>query len=424
MRKHFLMLLKEEASVMHVLIVSQYFWPEAFPINDVAAGLAAAGHKVTVLTGIPNYPEGKFYKGYHWFKPVRETRAGINIARVPLISRGKSKGLRLALNYLSYVVSGCLLAPFLCREKYDVMYVYGTSPITQALPALWLKWLRKIPVVLNVQDLWPESLSATGVVTADSWVVKWVGKLVQFIYSRCDKILVQSRSFVASIKQYKVSNDKLIYLPNFISGDFYPATVSEHASERKLLPTGFIVMFAGNLGVAQDLPAVIAAAEILKTHQDIHFVLLGDGRNKATLEALVADKGLNNVHFLGRYPAKQMPHFFALADALLMSLCDEPIFALTIPSKLQAYMACGRPILAMLNGEGANIVAEADAGLVIPAGDAAGLAKAVLLLQAMDADHREQFGQNALQYSRQHFDRDRLLQQLTVELEQSAQKGV
>lgn len=407
---------------MHVLIVSQYFWPESFPINDVAEGLIERGHQVTVLTGVPNYPEGKFYKGYRWFKPLRETHNGIHIIRVPLISRGKSKGLRLALNYLSYIVSGCLLGPLLCRKKYDVIYSYGTSPITQALPALWLKRLRKIPVVLNVQDLWPESLSATGVVSENSWVVKWVGKLVQFIYKHCDKILAQSKSFMTSIKNYKVNNDKLSYFPNFISGTFYPTQVGEQASERKLLPSGFIVMFAGNLGVAQDLPAVIAAAEILKTHQDIHFLLLGDGRNKAALEALVAEKGLPNVHFLGRYPAKQMPTFFALADALLMSLCDEPIFALTIPSKLQAYMACGRPILAMLNGEGANIVAEADAGLVIPAGDASGLAKAVLLLQAMDASHREQFGQNALQYSKQHFDRDRLLQQLITEFEQVMQK--
>lgn len=398
---------------MHILIVSQYFWPESFSINQLAESLVEQGNQVTVLTAIPNYPQGQFYKNYGWFKPFREQWKGINIIRAPIISRGKSKGLRLVVNYVSYVLSACLLVPFLCRKKYDVIYVYGVSPITQVLPAMLVKCFKKTPIILNVQDLWPESLSATGVVNHDSWVIKIVGKLVRFIYKHCDKILVQSKGFIDSVKSYGASPDKIIYFPNAAPDLYQPVATSTNLSEKLLLPKGFVVLFAGNIGVAQDFPTVLAAAKQLQECANIQFVIVGDGRNKDYVAEQIQQKGLEKtVHLIGRFPETQMPNFFALADVLLVSLADQAIFALTIPSKVQSYLACGKPIVAALNGEGAKVIREADAGLTVNAGDAMGLASAILSLYNRPKEELIKLGEKGLQYSKKYFNRQDLMKQL------------
>lgn len=407
---------------MRILIVCQYFWPEPFNITQISEGLAEQGHDITVLTGIPNYPQGKFYEGYKPFKPLHESKGSIKIIRLPIISRGSSKGLRLALNYFSYILSGCLLGPWLCRGNYDVIYVYGLSPLLQALPAILLKKLKRIPLVLNVQDLWPESLSATGVVPAESWITKAVAKVVRFIYRRCDKILVQSRGFIRSVETHGADLAKILYFPNFVSDFYQPLTVSDSAPERALLPQGFIVIFAGNIGVAQDFPTVLAAAKQLQAYSDIHFVVLGDGRQKAAVLDQIQSEGLTQVHLLGRFPETQMPQFFALSNVLLVSLADEPIFALTIPSKVQSYLACAKPIVAALNGEGATVIREAKAGVAVNSGDSAALADAIVMLYNMSAAERNALGANALAYSRINFNRTILMKQLTSVMDEVVQK--
>lgn len=397
---------------MHVLIVTQYFWPEDFRINDLALGLKERGHRVTVLTGKPNYPGGAFFPGYSFFARAREDYHGVAVKRVPLVSRGDGKGLRLALNYLSFAFLASLLAPWLCREKYDVIFVYQPSPITVALPAILLRRFKRAPMMLWILDLWPESLAATGAIHSQR-ILKWVDRLVRYIYKRCDRILIQSRSFANSIRSKGVLADKLLYFPNSAESCYQPITLPLEAPERGTLPNGFRVMFAGNIGAAQDFETILAAAEKLKAYPDIHWIILGDGRRRAWVENQVKARGLSGqFHLLGRFPLEAMPRFFALADVLLATLCKEPIFALTIPGKIQSYLACAKPIVAALDGEGGRVVEEAGAGIAVPAGDANALANAILRMSQLPADELWNIGQRGRTYFERHFDRERLLDQL------------
>lgn len=397
---------------MNILIVSQYFWPEEFRINDLALGLRERGHQITVLTGIPNYPKGKFYSGYGWFSRNSENYNGIQIVRAPLISRGNGGALRLALNYLSFAVTASLLIPFISRKKYDVIFVCQLSPVTVGLPAVFLGWLRSIPVILWVQDLWPESLSATDAV--HSPCLLWgVEQMVRFIYRGCDKILVQSRAFCSSIERRGIAAQDILYFPNTAEDVYTPVEVEPSAPERAILPKGFKVVFAGNIGAAQDFPTILDAAEHLKERTDIHWVIVGDGRLRNSVESEIRKRGLQKtVLLLGRKPVEAMPRLFALADVLLVTLRRDPIFALTLPSKVQSYLACGRPIIAAIDGEGGRVINEAGSGLTCPAGDSAALAAAVTQVKAMPLDQREEMGKRGRNYFERHFQRELLLNRL------------
>ena len=394
---------------MHILIVSQYFWPENFRINDLALGLLERGHQVTVLTGVPNYPDGSFFDGYGYFNKQQDYH-GVKVVRVPLIPRGNGGGLQLALNYLSFAVTASVFGPLLCKGKFDQIYVFEPSPITVGIPALILKKLKSAPVLFWVQDLWPESLSATGAVKSKA-VLALVAHLVKFIYQRCDRILIQAKSFSNSVQQYGGEKTKIVYFPNSAESLFtMPSTTFVSIPP---LPEGFKVMFAGNIGAAQDFETIICAAEKLHSHKDIHWVIVGDGRMRAWSEAEVKKRGLsNNVHFLGRYPLEAMPSFFSHADALLVTLKKEPIFALTIPSKIQSYLACGRPVIAALDGEGANVIEEAGAGFTCPGGTPDVLAQTVLKMYKTSKHEREKMGENGREYYKTNFDRDMLIDKL------------
>lgn len=397
---------------MNILIVTQYFWPEDFRINDLALGLKDKGHQITVLTGQPNYPGGSFFSGYGFFRKWREHYEGIEVVRVPLIPRGKGGGLRLALNYLSFVFFASLLSPFRCRGKYDVIFVYEPSPVTVGLPALLLKKLKRAPVAFWVQDLWPESLSATGAVKS-AWILKLVERLVKFIYRGCDLILVQSKAFYDPIQKLGVEMARIEYFPNSAEALYKPVTLTNDAPERAAMPDGFRVMFAGNIGVAQDFETILAAAEKLKAYPDIHWVVLGDGRMAPWVKEQITQRGLSDtVHLLGRHPVEAMPRYFALADAMLVTLKREPIFALTIPAKVQSYLACGKPIVAALDGEGASVVTEARAGLTAPAESPDALAAAILEMYRMSESDRQAMGERGLQYFETHFERNMLLARL------------
>ncbi len=397
---------------MKILIISQYFWPEEFRINDVATALQEADHEVTVLTGIPNYPKGQFFKGYSFFGPWAECFGGVKILRVPLFPRGDGGGARLALNYLSFVFWGCILAPFRVRGTFDVILVYQLSPVTVGLPAIFLKWIKKAPIVFWVQDLWPESLSATGAIRF-SMVLAVVGKLVRYIYSRCTLILVQSMAFIGPVLKMGVPGKKIQYMPNATETLYKPLSLPVDAPERESLPSGFKIMFAGNIGVAQDFETIISAAEALRGETDVKFVILGEGRARSCAERRVNKLGLSeNVIFLGRWPAEAMPGFFSLADALLVTLKKEPIFSFTIPSKVQSYMACAKPIIAALDGEGARVIKESGAGFVVPAGNSAELADAILRLKVLSPIMRAEMGAFGLKYYEANFERGRLIRKL------------
>ena len=397
---------------MKVLVVSQYFWPENFRINDLAVGLVERGHEVTVLTGMPNYPGGKFYPGYRWFKNTREEYNGVRIHRVPLVPRGNGSGVRLAINYFSFALFASVLSPFLCRGKFDLIFVFEPSPITVGLPALVLKKFKSIPILFWVQDLWPESLSATGAVRSPR-ILNLVKKLVRFIYQGCDKILVTSRAYFPSIQGFGIDSKKLLYFPQSVEELYKPVTVTPGTAECALMPDGFRVMFAGNIGAAQSFETILGAAEKLGAHSDIQWVIVGDGRMREWVETEVRRRNLTGtVHLLGRHPVESMPRFFALADVLLVTLKKEPIFALTIPGKVQSYLACGKPIIAALDGEGGRLVKESRAGLTCPAEDSDALADAVLNMYQMSQTQRDEMGQCGTRYYTENFSRDMLMSRL------------
>lgn len=390
--------------------MSQYFLPEGFRINDVVRSLVDKGIEVDVLTGKPNYPEGTFFRGYRAWGLQTEQLLGAMVYRLPLVARGKQSALLLVLNYLSFVFSGLFFGPWITRGRsYDVVFVYGVSPILQAIPALLLGRLKSSRVIVWVQDLWPESLEATKYIR-NRRVLGWVEQLVRYIYRRVDLLLVQSMGFIEPVGAL-ASGTPVAYLPNSVESIFcdLPDLPLPDIPE---LDEGFSVVFAGNVGVGQAVEVIVEAATLLKDYPDIRFVVLGQGSRWEWMCEEVRKRNLTNLHLPGRYPVETMPGLMQKASALLVSLSDQPIFAATVPNKVQAYLAAGRPILACLNGEGARIVVEAGAGLAVPAEDASGLAAAVLRLCELPIQERVAMGANGRRYFKNHFDHDRLIEEL------------
>lgn len=391
---------------MKILLITQYFWPENFRVNDLVEGLVARGHHVTVLTGQPNYPKGTFFDGYGWRGPREEMLCGARVIRTPLVPRGKGGGLALAVNYLSFVVMASLGVLFRLRKEdgFDAVFVFEPSPITVGLPAALARKRFRIPVLFWVLDLWPESLVAVGAVRSP-WILAAVDRLVSWIYGHCDQILVPSRAFTPQILRHGVPEEKVSFFPNWGEPVFEDGKALSAPAAG--WPVGFCVLFAGNIGAAQDFPAVVEAAAHLKDCGDIHWVIAGDGRMAGWAKEEVARRRLEkNVHFLGQRPLEEMPTLFQKADALLLSLKSDPVFSLTIPGKLQSYLASGKPILAMLEGEAARIVCESRAGLACPAGDSRELASAVKRLAGMSAGERARLGADGRSYFEKHFARD------------------
>lgn len=397
---------------MNILIVTQYFWPESFRINDLATGLYKKGHNVSVLTGIPNYPAGRFFEGYGYFQNRSEKYNGISIFRVPLTPRGNATGFKLAVNYLSFALSASIMGPFICRDIYDIIFVYEPSPITVGIPALVLKKTNSAPVMLWIQDLWPESLTAAGAVNSKI-VLKLFEFLVRMIYRRCDRILTQSRAFIPNILRLEGDYKKVLYYPNSAEEFYQPVYPDDKASEQAVMPEGFRVTFAGNIGAAQDFETILTAAELVKKQNDIKWIIIGDGRMLPWVKDQIKKRGLDDTVFLtGRYPAETMPRFFALSDVLLVSLKKEPIFGLTIPAKIQSYLACAKPIIAALDGEGAEVVEESGAGLTCPAENPDLLAKTVQTMYGMTEKDRRLMGLNGRIYFEKNFEHNMLLDRL------------
>lgn len=372
--------------------------------------LSDRGHEVTILTGYPNYPSGNVFPEFRRNPDAYDRLGAANIVRVPLLPRGNG-ALRLFLNYLSFTLSASFLGAWRLRGMvFDVIFVFEPSPITVGLPAVLLRRLKRVPLAFWVLDLWPETLEAIGVVRSSA-ILKLVGGLVSYIYNRCDLVLAQSRSFIPQIRKYCRGDIRVEYFPSW-SDSVFDFSVVAAASEVPPGKGSFDVMFAGNMGDAQDFPAILDAAEILKDEK-IRWLVVGDGRATEWVRAEVDKRRLGRCFLLlGRYSVDRMPSFFKHADALLVSLKDTPIFSMTIPGKLQSYLVSGIPVLAMLNGEGAEIVKGSGAGLSCPAGDGKALATAVLELAGMPADARTEMGACGLAVSRTEFDRETLISRL------------
>ncbi len=397
---------------MRLLVVTQYFWPENFRINELVTELLCRGHEITVLTGWPNYPEGRVFDVYRQNPTQYTCFEGARVVRVPLLPRGRG-GLRLILNYLSFAVSASVLGAWKLRgQKFDVVLVYEPSPITVGIPGAVMRFFKRAPMALWVLDLWPETLKAVGVVKS-GWLLNAVGHLVSWIYRRCDLILAQSRSFEDHIALYAPKGITIKYFPAWADEVFQQDKAIEPNTAVPSATEVFTVVFAGNIGEAQDFPSILDAAERLGERDDIRWIIVGDGRMSNWVSDQIKRRNLTGkVLMVGRHPLERMPSFFAHADALLVSLKDEPIFSMTIPGKMQAYLGSGIPVLAMLNGEGADIVIKAEAGLVSPAGDGEALAQNVIKLAAMGEIEWTRLGENGRRFCTTQFDRSMLIGRL------------
>lgn len=397
----------------HILIISQYFYPEQFRINDIAMEWVKRGHKVTVLTGIPNYPQGKFYKGYGWFRNRRETWNGVDIIRIPLIARGKSS-IGMVMNYFSFVLSGFLWKCF-TKVKADLVFTFEVSPMTQALIGVWYSKKYKVPNYLYVQDLWPENVEiVTGITTPI--IIRPIEQMVNYIYKNCDKIFATSNSFVKAI-QNRVFDDKnkVIYWPQYAEEFYHPTK-----EKSELIPQDgtLNITFTGNIGTAQGLEILPETAKLLKeANMKVRFNIVGDGRNKNSLIAQIKKFEVEEYfNLIGWQPAKDIPSILAASDAAFVSFADNPLYSMTIPAKLQSYMACGVPILASACGETQRIIEEANCGYVATIGKSCELAEIITKFLHISLEQREKMKNSSVDYCKIHFDRDELNNQVLCEL--------
>lgn len=399
---------------MKILIVSHYFWPESFRINDVAIELVRQGCEVTVLTGQPNYPDGNIFPGYRALSIRREIHpAGFEVVRVPSHPRRCGGTLDLIGNYLASIINMGMLGPWLLRrQRHDVVFVYATSPVLHTLSGLIIAKLQGAKLVTWVQDLWPESLEATGYIE-NPLILRWIGKIVGWAYRNSDLILGQSEAFVHTIGPM-AGNTTVRYYPNSGEAIFSYESLASQLPALVLKP-GFNILFAGNFGTVQSLETILDAAERLLARPEIRFILVGSGSRFGWLKQQVSTRGLVNVDLPGRFPVSAMPCLFKQSTALIVSLVASPIMDQTIPSKVQAYLAAGRPVIASMNGEGARIVKESGAGLVCPAGDAEALAQTVSRLADLPPAALADMGKAALRYYEQHFE-PRMLTRRLIEM--------
>ena len=402
---------------MKICIFTNHFYPEDFKVNDIAFELAKLGYNITVLTAIPDYPKGKFFEGYSLFKRRHEIVNGVNVIRLPIIPRGKGGAIRLVLNYISYYFCLSVFTFFHgITHKYDRIFVHLTSPFFIGVCAKKLSKRQKIPLIFWTLDLWPESLISAGGFK-NKILINQQTRMVRKVYEQCSKILIGSKGFEKSICEKGDFKEKLVYFPNWaedVKGecpkDFDINKIEPFASKKD---DDFILLFAGNLGEAQNLDAIIEAANQLREFENIKFVFVGDGRRKEHLENLVQEKGLQKtVFFVGRYPITTMPVFMQSSDVLLFSLKDEPCFNLTVPSKVQFYMAQGKPVLAMINGDGAELVKEANCGYSVNAGDSKAFAEAVTKMAKMNKNELQLLGENGKRIYNEKFTKKQRIEQL------------
>ncbi|MFD2907240.1 glycosyltransferase family 4 protein [Flavobacterium ardleyense] len=404
---------------MKILIVTQYFFPENFKSNDLAFELQKRGHEVTVLTGIPNYPEGKIFEGYGIFKSRSQVMKGVKVKRAFLIPRGNGGGVRLLINYYSFALFASIKAFFMgLNKKYDAIIVHEPSPIMQYYPAYLLNKIWKTPVYFWVMDLWPESLAVAGGIS-NKFVLSYFTRVVVKFYTNAEKILITSKGFRESINNKGNFNEKIVYFPNWAED-----SISEGNKDFPLpeLPIGFKVMFAGNIGEAQDLDSIMQAALQLRSDKNIKFVIVGDGRKMSFVKSFIAENDLSETVFLlGRYPVEAMSSFFEKADVMLVTLKNDPIFNLTVPAKLQAYMSASKPIIGMLNGEGAANILEANCGFTVSAGDYDSLAKTIIKISKLSEDVLEELGNSSRLYYERNFRLSNCISNLELILQQNQQ---
>ena len=392
---------------MKIFVVCQYYYPEQFRINDICEQLVKEGHSVTVLTGLPNYPKGKIPKEYRWGRKRKEVINGVKVLRSFEIGR-KSGVVGMALNYTSYMLSASLKALSI-KKDFDVIFVYQLSPVTMTLPGIIMKKRSHKPLYLYCCDIWPESMKNI-LPDEERFIYKLVKRFSKYLYSQCDVITVTSKPFIKYFnKEHSISIERISYIPQHAE-DIY--LQMDFSSTDDI--TDFV--FMGNIGIAQDLECILDATEMIKhvPKFKIHFV--GDGSYLENSKALVEKKGLNDiVVFHGRHPLEKMPDFYKLADACLLTLKAENLVGLTMPSKLQGYMAAGKAVIGAINGAAQEVIKESQCGLCVNASDSKALAE-VMQDFIENPNKYKDCALNGREYFKKNFTKKIFMEQLENEL--------
>lgn len=401
----------------HILVVSQYFYPENFRINDMCQEWVKRGYVVTVVTGIPNYPKGTFFTGYGLNKRRHEFWNGIEIYRIPLIPRGASS-LGMALNYISFMLSG-VLAGKLINIKADYVFSFEVSPMTQVLAGISFAKRLKVPHYLYVQDLWPENVvSVTGI--NNPVLIKPIDKMVDYIYKNTDEIFATSPSFVDAIcnRKVPVERNKVHYWPQYAE-EFYRPMNPQSIDGIDNNDGYFKIAFTGNIGTAQGLDVLPKAAKLLKDDK-VKFVIVGDGRYQTEFERQIDVLGVKDRFIMiPRVPAERVPEILSVCDAGFISFNKNPLWENTIPAKLQSYMACGKAIIASASGETERVITEAKCGICCEIGNAEALADGI---RSMIKSDFTEMGRKAIQYFEDMFDKKKLMHKMDEYLSKGLNK--
>ena len=390
---------------MKILIITQYFYPENFRINDLVFSLKKMKHDVEVFTGKPNYPLGVYSKGYSWINRPFEVINNVPIHRTNLFLRGKGGGIRLSINYLSFVFFGYFKLLRL-KGSFDKVFVYAPSPITVGFLGIIAAKKFNCKSYLWIHDLWPESVKVAGGIK-NKVILSMIDQMTRFIYKKTDVLLVQSPFFKKYLEKQKVDLKKVVNYPYYAEAFYRP--VASNIKVKNKFPKGFNILFAGNIGKAQSFDTIVETIALIKNEQ-INIVVLGDGRDKDRLKEKIKTLGLSNkFRFLGSHPPESMPEYFAVADALLITLKKADIFSYTIPAKLQSYLACGKPIIGALDGIGKKIIEDSNSGLCTDAENIFGLTENIIRMSKMPSNELLTLGKNGLDYFNNHFNKEKLL---------------
>lgn len=392
---------------MKILVVCQYYAPEPFRISDICEALAEQGNDVTVVTGTPNYPEGELYPGYEKGARSDEVIGGVRVHRCPLIPR-KSGAVYRFLNYYSFVWSSRRYLRKM-KEDFDVVFVNQLSPVMMAEGALaWAKRNHR-RCVLYCLDLWPESLLAGGI-GQGSPIYRLFLRISRRIYRSADGILVSSRGYAEYFRE-KFQIENVRYLPQYAEDLF--GELPQPTEEKQTVD----FLFAGNVGSGQSVETIVEAARLLKNERTIHIHIVGGGISLEKCRILA--EGLPNITFYGRQELEQMPRYYAMADVFLVSLVKDPVLSMCLPGKVQSYLAAGKPVVGAIDGEAARVIREAECGMCAPAEDPETLAELIRRMAAQP-ELRKQYGENARQYYRAHFQKEKFISDLAGVLQENA----
>lgn len=396
-----------------ILIIGQHYWPETFRISDIGQGLVEQGYEVDVLCGIPNYPAGKFFKGYGLFRKRRQVHDGVNIIRVPEIPRGNNSNFRILINYLSYPFFALFYVPWLMTKKYDRILVYQLSPVLMAFPGIVLAKLKHIKIYIYITDMWPDNFFSVVNVT-NKTLRRILTNMSYWHYRQADGLIGVFKGVQNMlIKDVGIDRAKTLYIPQ-VAEKLYSKEVFDEELQKRFAGN-FNILFAGNINPAQSFDTVLSAAKTVYDagYTKVHYIIVGEGMSKKWVMSEVRHLGLqDNFSFEGLKPVEEIPKYQTAADALIAALTRSPIFEYGIPAKINSYMLSGRPIVGAIDGDGQRLINRSGCGICVDSGDADGLAKAIVQLVDMSPAERKKMGEKGRSYSDKYFDRDENLRRL------------